>query len=270
MPKKKFCIFFIFAKAFAVDSNILFKSFENQYNIAYGYSQGGLVNGMGNTSQYTTQSINLELEHLFDVGVWFDVNFSMLTANNQPNLGQLNGGNGSSTNNPATNLGAPFTANPFDFSFTTKVGYAFDVVNNKLQVIPYGMLGRNTNWSSSTVIANNGQNLVQDVFITGGVGGRLAYRINDVILLYMDQIILYNWDNSGAIKTTQVEFFTKSYAATNYGLTSTLGAKFNLYRSLQLGSSIYWNNYQPQSNISGLIYTPTNTFGGLVSIGLTY
>jgi hypothetical protein len=88
----------------------------------------------------------------------------------------------------------------------------------------------------------------------------------------VDELYTYNWDNSGAIKSIQTspELYGKSYAATNYTLTSTLGAKFNVYRDLQLGVNTFWNNFQPQSNISGLMYTPTNTFGGQVSIGLTY
>src|SRR5579863_135889 len=83
--------------------NSAFQAFQNEYNIGYGYSTGTLINGAQNTATYTTQSINVELEHLFDIGVWFDVNFNMLTSNNQPNLGPLNGGNGSYTGNPAYN-----------------------------------------------------------------------------------------------------------------------------------------------------------------------
>lgn len=83
---------------------------------------------------------------------------------------------------------------------------------------------------------------------------------------------IYNWDNSGAIKGIQTSpnYYGKSYAATNFGFTSMLGAKFNVYKNLQLGTNVFWNNFEPQSNISGLMYTPTNTYGGEVSIGLTY
>ncbi|MBP9743194.1 MAG: hypothetical protein KBD37_07550 [Burkholderiales bacterium] len=244
-------------------SNDAFGQFENEYNIGYGYQTGQLIDGNQNTSNFSAQSINLEVERLFDVGIWLDGNFNMVTDYSQPNLGALNGGDGS---------GDPFGQDPFMFSLTFKVGYAFEVVNHKLQLIPYVLAGRTVNWATSTVLANGGENLSNDYFYTGGLGGRISYRINPTILVYADELYAYNWDNSGAIKSIQSnpDLYGKSYAATNYTFTSTLGAKFNVYRDLQLGVSGFWNNYQPQSNISGIIYTPTNTFGGMVSAGLTY
>ena len=91
-------------------------------------------------------------------------------------------------------------------------------------------------------------------------------------MLYADELYTYNWDNSGAIKSIQTspEVYGKSFAATNYMLTSTLGSRFNVYHNFQLGLSGFWTNYQPQSNISGILYTPTNIIGGMVSAGLTY
>lgn len=250
----------------------VFTTFQNEYNISYGYSQGTLINGAKDTALYTTQSINLELERLFDLGIWGDVKFTMLTSNNQPNLGPLNGGNGSFSDNPLYNNGAPFNQNPFNFTFNGKAGYAFNVIKDTLQLTPYVLFGRNTNWATSTILANGGQNLTQDYFFTGGLGTRGSYRVNDVVLLYADGVLLYNWDNSAAIKHIQSspDYYSKSYAATNWGLTTTVGAKFAIYRSLQLGASMFWNNFQVQSNISGLMYTPTNTFGGELSLGLSY
>lgn len=252
--------------------NAAFQAFQNEYNIGYGYSEGKLINGAHNVSSYNTQSLNLELEHLFDMGLWFNLNFGMLTSNNQPNLGPLNGGNGSYNSNPMYNNGAAFNQNPFVFTFHGRVGYAFNLISNTLQLTPYVMLGRNSNWATSTVLANGSANLTEDYFYTGGLGARLSYRINDVILLYADGSGIYNWDNSGAVKSIQTStaYYGKSYAATNFGFNSVVGAKFNVYKSLQLGANAFWNNFEPQSNISGLMYTPTNTFGGEVSIGLTY
>jgi len=260
-----------FAKLVIAEGNTQFQKFENQYNIGYGYSQGTLINGAHNQATYSNQSLNLELERLFDKGIWFDINFNMLTAYSQPDLGRLNGGS-SSIPDPRTRSGAAFGQYPFYFSLTGKVGYAFNLVDNTLQFIPYGMFGRNTNWATSTIVANGGENITQDFFWTGGAGARLVYRLNDVVLLYADQIAAYNWDNSGAIKSIQTDpaLYGKSYAATNYTFTSLIGARFNIYKNLQLGANAFWNDFQPQSNISGLMYTPTNTFGGEVSVGLTY
>lgn len=248
------------ATAVATD-NTGFQQFQNEYNIAYGYQSGSLVNGVGGTSSFNAQSINLEVERLFNNRIWIDGNFNMVTNYSQPNLGTLNGGNGS---------GMAYGQDPFMFSLTGKFGYAFQIVNNTLQLTPYVMGGRTNNWSASTVIANGGQNMSNDYFYTGGLGGRISYKINPTILVYADELYTYNWDNSGAVKTIQTSTYGKSYAATNYEFTSTIGAKFNVWRQLQLGSNIFWTNYQPQSNISGYMYTPENIVGGEVSVGLTY
>ncbi len=240
-----------------------FTQFENQVSIGYGVTQGTMINGTQNVSNYSTQFVNLEAEHLFDMGIWFDANYSMVTNYSQPNLGPLNGGDGSSE---------PFGQDPFLMGITAKAGYAFPFFEQQLQLIPYGMFGRTTNWATSTIIANGEQSLTTDYFYTGGFGGRVAYRINDVILLYADELYAYNWDNSGAIKSIQTaeENYGKSYAATNYTFTTTLGAKFNVSALIQLGINGFWNNFQPQSNIAGVMYTPLNTFGGMVSAGITY
>lgn len=255
-------IMVVTGSGFAVD-NGTFQAFENEYNIGYGYQQGTLINGYGDTSSFSAQSLNLEVERLFDNGIWIDANFNMVTNYSQPNLGYLNGGNGSQV---------PYGQDPFMFSLTGKAGYAFQVISNRLQLVPYAMFGRTVNWSTSTVIANGGQNMADDYFYTGGLGGRINYRISPVILVYADELYTYNWDNSGAVKSiqTSTDLYGKSYAATNYMFTSTVGAKFNVWRDLQLGANAFWNNYQPQSNISGIMYSPTNTFGGMLSVGLTY
>jgi hypothetical protein len=253
-----------FASIVYASTNSLFEQFEDEFNIGYGLSQGTLINGAHNTALINTDYVSLEIERLFGNGVWLDANLSQVTSYNQPNLGRLNGGNGSMV---------AFGQNPFMYSLTFKGGYSFEVVANHLQLIPYAMLGRNTNWATSTIIANGYAPLVtRDYFYTGGLGGRLAYRIDSSVMLYLDQIYLYNWDNSGAIKYIQTAPYNygKSYAATNYGFTTTLGAKYNVWKDLQLGLNLYWNNFQPQSNIAGVMYTPTNTYGVLGSVGFTY
>lgn len=244
-------------------SNSAFQQFENEYNLGYAFSQGGLVNGTNDTSTFYQQSVNLEVERLFDIGIWLDGNFNMVTNYNQGNLGPLNGGSGS---------GSPFGQNPFMYGFNIKSGYAFELLPQTLQLIPYAMLGRTANLATSTVLANGNANITSDFFYTGGLGGRLNYRINQYIMLYADELYTYNWDNSGAVKSVQSNgsLYGKSYAATNYTLTSTLGAKFNIVKNLQLGINGFWNSFQPQSNISSIMYTPTNMYGVMTTIGLTY
>lgn len=244
-----------------IDSNAAFQQFENEYNIGLGYSQGGLINGSQQTSSYNENMFNLEVERLFDNGIWLDGNFNMVTGYSQEDLGPLNGG---------ADSGSAFGQNPFMYGFTLKAGYGFQLVTDTLQIIPYAMLGRTSNLATSTVNANGDQSMASDYFYTGGLGTRLDYRVNSTIMLYADELYSYNWDNSGAIKNIQVPMYGKTYAATNYEFTSTLGAKFNVWRSLQLGVNGFWTNYQPQSNISGLMYTPDNIFGMMATIGLTY
>jgi len=245
-----------------------FQSFQNQYNIGYQFTQMTLINGEQRTAPVNQQAINLEVEHLFDVGIWANANLNMVTYYSQPYLGNgnLNGGEGDCSGSQACALGQ----NPFMYSFILKGGYAFSLLNDTLQLTPYVMAGRNANWAASTVVANGYQPITNDFFLTGGLGFRAAYRFDKTVMVYADQLYSYNWDQSGAIKDIQVPTYGKSYAATNYQFTTTLGVRYNVTPDLQLGLSGFWNNYQHQSNIAGVVYIPQNTFGQMLSIGLTY
>lgn len=245
------------------NNNTTFQKFENQYNLGYGFTQGTLINGAHQTSSFNTQYINMEVERLFNNNIWLDFNSYIVTNYSQPNLGRLNGGNGS---------GEMYGQNPFLFGINGRVGYGFQLINNTLQLIPYAGLGRNANLATSTIIANGNAPITNDFFYTGILGARLMYRINNAIMLYVDEAYNYNWDNSGAIKSIQTDSnnYGKSYAATNYTFTSTIGAKFNVTNDFQIGVNGFWNNFQPQSNIAGVMYTPTNTFGEMITLGLTY
>jgi hypothetical protein len=258
------CVNLLLINLVVAQSNVsTFQDFDNQYNLGFSYAQGGLINGHYQLSNYTEQALNLEVERLFDNKIWFDTNFNMVTAYNQPNLGNLNGGD---------NSGIPFGQNPFYFGLKFKTGYAFEVVENHLLLTPYVLFGGTTNWATSSVIASGSKNLTALYFYTGGLGARVSYRINSAILLYFDQAYVYNWDNSGAIKEIQSDprFYGKSYAATNYMFNSTLGSRFNLYKNLQLGLNGFYSNFQPQSNVAASVYLPTNSYGVMASIGLTY
>ena len=137
------------------------------------------------------------------------------------------------------------------------------------------MIGRNANWSASTVVANNYNNISVDYFYTGGLGLKLNFLINNNCLLSINQLYNYNWDNSGAIKSIQtlppeLGGYGKSYAATNYQLTTTIGFRYKINDLLQIGLATYYNNYQHQSNISGIVYIPQHNFGEILSLGFTY
>ncbi len=234
-----------------------FQQFDKQFNLGYGMSQGTLKNGANEISGVTQSSINLEIERLFNNGVWFlvDGNIVISTLNNQ-----VNGvGSGNSMFNQQPNLGG----------LNAKVGYAFAMVPDTLLLTPYALIGRNTNLSASTVQNNNDANITNDFYYTGGLGGRLEYRINNMFDVYADELVAYNWDQSGPVGGIQPQ--------NNMIFTSTLGAKFNLYKQLQLGVNGFYSIYQPMASLptdstGTSIYAPCNCgyYGGMVTIGLTY
>ncbi len=247
------------ASGYAME-NSAFQAFDDQYNIGFGMSQTNVISpgSLPSTAQVTNQSINVDAERLFDVGVWMDVqaNFAISSVRNQPYGIGASGDTGSNALNQGFNLGG----------LNAKVGYAFTLADQHIQITPYALGGINTNWSSSTVAANGGANLTQDYFYTGGVGARLEYRINNAVLVYADQNGTYNWDQSAPLGGIQPQ--------NNTALTSTLGAKFNVVKNLQLGVNGFYNYYQPQGTVPTFngqkVYTPQDAFGGVVSVGLTY
>jgi len=230
-----------------------FQQFDNEYNIGYGVTSGNLTNG--NTGGVNnTQFMNIEVEHLFNMGVWFDVNASLLTYYSQevdPAVASLGNTTGSQPNFGGLNA---------------NVGYAFAFIPEHLLLIPYGTVGRNTNLSSYTLNnAGTNTNLTQDYFWTFGIGARLDYRINNIFDVYLDQSAVYN--------SSQAPVTQGLAPNDNYLYTTTLGAKFNVYRSLQLGAKgFYQNSYYTQSltGAGSTAWVPQSTVGGLVSIGLTY
>ncbi len=249
-----------------------FLALENQYSIGYGFTQMNLINGAQQQSLTNMQSINIELEHLFYNNIWFDINLNTVVNYSQANLGPsyLNGGGGGQGDGSINAQAYAFGQNPFMYSLTAKGGYAFNLMNNDIQITPYVMFGRNANFATSTIVADDFHNLTTDFFLTGGLGFRFGYKVKNDLMIYLDELYSYNWDNSGAIKTVQTSVYGKSYAATNYQFTSTLGVKYNINSAIQLSIDSFWNNYQHQSNIAGVVYTPQNTFGEMISLGLTY
>lgn len=251
--------------------NAAFQKFDNEYNLGYAFSQFQLSNGGQQQTIQQNQTATLEVERLFDVGVWVDGSANFTTSTNS--LGNQATGTGQGAQQPASqvpNLGG----------INFKVGYAFNAVQDTLLITPYALAGRNSNLAMSTIVANNFASATTDVFNTGGFGGRLEYRINPYIELYADQAWAYNWDQSAPLNGIEPQ--------NNYVLTSTLGAKFNVYDALQLGVSGFYNNYQYVSAVPSpysfgslnggnssngspyTIYQPQNAIGGMLTIGLTY
>lgn len=252
MRKILVCVLAATGASSAIAANNLFQEFDNQFSIGYGINQTNLSNGAGPNARGINQYLNLEVERLFDNGIWGDIDATMVVN------AQQNGGNYgvSNTTTQVPNLGG----------VNAKVGYALTMAAQSLQVIPYITVGRNTNLANSVIVSNNLSNITNDYFITAGLGGRIEYRVQQWLELYADQAIVYNWDQSNPVS---------SIAAQNNMLyTTTLGAKFNIYKNLQLGTNAFYTNQQnlatAPSGPNGKAYSVTDGFGGLVTIGLTY
>ena len=259
---------------FAVN-NGAFQEFDNEYNMGSGITNVTLYNGGNQQSLLQSQFINLNVERLFDLGIWFDVNANLVLS--QYSLGSQAQGTGMSTSGVPGYPGMPASQDPNLGGVNTKLGYAFPVIPEHLQVTPYGLVGRNTNLAMSTIVSNGFNNVTSDYYYTGGLGARVEYRIDKNVLVYADQLAAYNWDQSGPTGGIPPQ--------NNMALTSSIGAKFNPYKSLQFGVQGFYTNFQAQaaapnatpSNNGGpsstglyTIYQPQSSLGGQVSIGLTY
>jgi hypothetical protein len=253
------------ASAFAISDYAAFQQFQNEYNLNYTYSQASLENGGHfNDALATTQYLGLEVERLFNNGIWGDVNAQMAIISGT-NQGQ---GYGSGQNNPGQTGNALLNQN-FDLGgLNAKVGYAFDLIHNHLLLTPYGLIGRNTNLAQSVVRSNFDANITKDAFLTGGVGARLAYRINRSIMVYADQDATYNWDQSGP------EGGIMPQNVVSYD--SEIGAKFRVAKKMLLGVAADYTNYNymatpPLDGHMGVsVYRPINVWSGTASVGLTY
>jgi opacity protein-like surface antigen len=242
---------------FAAD-NSLFQEFDNQVSIGFGINQNSSGYGTTNTIQpnswviSTSNVLNFEVEHLMNNGIWIDVNANMAFGSGPVSQVPISGSNGG-------------TYQSSDYGMNAKVGYAFSGLAVKhLQLTPYVTVGLN-NVASSIQYAPSSNVISNNFSYLGGIGGRAEYRINHIFMIYADQMIGYNWDQSGPqngiMPQNTVQF------------TSTLGAKFNVVKNLQLGIEGYYSDYQPQASnytSNGFMAQPQWAFGGLVSVGYTY
>jgi hypothetical protein len=241
--------------------NSLFQAFDNQVSMGYGQQQstfGSYSTPTASTGNIygTVNLINFNGEHLFNNGIWVNVN-----ADTSFGAGPA----GYATPTSLVNY-----ANTSDYGINTKVGYAFIVLEDHLQLIPYAMFGLNNVFSSViTPVTRLANPQVANAYqYTFAGGARLEYRINDVAFLYADQIFVYNWDASGIQNGV--------LSQNNVAYTSTIGSKFNVAENIQLGIKGFWTGYIPQSG-AGMsqgpgyfMYQPQSSVGGLVSVGLTY
>lgn len=239
--------------AFATDYT-QFQAFDDEVSIGWGMKQDTVTAiGGGENNTSSSNILNLEGERLLNNGIWIDLNANMTF------------GQGSTDLNGAQQ---PVISN---YGVNGKVGYAFQVADTHLLLTPYGTAGLNNNGiaagplngvattTSSTTTSNQ-------FYYTGGVGGRIEYRINNAILVFADQNATYNWDQTGYNNGIQPQNM--------YAFNSLVGVKFNIVKDFQVGVKGFYTSYQPDASDgtpSGVAYPQAqSTIGGLVSIGLTY
>jgi hypothetical protein len=253
-------IFLIVNGTVFAERNNLFQEFDDQLSIGYGINQIGSSFGFNSAlpqhNDIITQTniLNLEVERLLKEGVWININANMTFGSGQ--------------------VGSSPYLNPNDYGVNAKVGYAFTTGYQDVQLIPYGLIGLNNTASNGLASTGAVSNLqVANLFAyTFGAGGRVEVRLHRMVLLYADQLIAYNWDQSGPIGGIMPQ---------NYMLyTSTLGIKINAVKNLQIGVRGYYNNYQQLASNFGapmngsgfapFFAQPQNALGGLISVGVTY
>jgi len=237
--------------SFATDYS-QFQAFDNQISIGYGMKEDQTTKFNGGTNNIADSSmVNLEGERLLDNGIWIDLNANMT----------FNQGAANVYKNPVIS----------NYGFNGKVGYAFQVADTHLLITPYGIAGINNNelslvnlYNDNDSISQPGYAVANQYYATIGGGGRLEYRINDYILVYGDQNVAYNADQTGYTNGAQ----------NVYSFTSTIGAKFNIVKDFQLGVRGFYTNYQPSASSSDgdgeALSQPQSSMGALVSVGLTY
>jgi len=244
--------------AFAMSNN-LFQEFDNQASIGFGMNQSQSTFGFNsalpvhNDIITHTNFLNLEAERLLNNGIWVDVNANMTFG--------------------AGPVGLSPYLNPSDYGINGKLGYAFTMAGNQhLQITPYVLGGLNNAVGTDGFIPTANRQVANEFAYRLGAGGRVEWRINRAVLLYADQLVAYNWDQSGPLFGIMPQ--------NNMLYTSTLGAKFNVVKNFQIGLKAFYDNYQPQATNFGVpapgsggapfFAQPIHNMGGLVSVGLTY
>ncbi len=261
----------------AVD-NSNFQQFDDRVSFGMQFGQGYLSSSLApvlgaqdqtattNSNNFNYNSLSIEVEKLFDVGIWFDVQIANLNSYSQSNF----------TPNPLGNF-------QYIADVKAKIGYNFQLLSN-LALTPYLLVGKSANIGTINVGGGglyglSGQNgIAQDFYFNTGGGLRLEYIINKYFDIYLDQFASYNADQ--APLSTNSIFESEGLQGfgvidtSNMQYTTTLGLKIDLWQDLQLGASLFYTNYnygQPTLDF----YNPggglaTNEYGALLQVGWTF
>jgi opacity protein-like surface antigen len=249
-----------------------FQNFDNQVSFGLN-SQNGNFNtsqANGNPDQFSITSLNIEVEKLFDIGLWFDFNASVAQTNTQTEIVGI----GASSN------GSPLGSYAYLQTMNAKIGYNFPITDY-FAIVPYINLGKNANLTMFNSLAGLEAkvNVTNDFFYTAGGGLRLELPINKYFDIYLDQMVVANMDqtnfNINALNGNPADIMSP-ISSSNTQWTTTLGVKVNPWQKLQLGANVFYTNYNDYSQQSVIILNnnatsvPTTVFGFQLSAGFTF
>lgn len=209
-----------------------FQKFDNR--VSFGIMQGAgtltVGNQFNNSNTFSYNSLSLEVEKLFDIGLWLDATITNINTYVQDGVNMT-----------------PLGSYPLLATFNGKLGYDFPILKNHFSLLPYLLIGKNANIASLTAVTNGVSNnigITQDFFWTLGIGGRIEYIINKYLYIYLDQYVARNKDNSPALNVSVADNTTVDKVdATNTQYTTSLGLKVNLATDLQLGLGLYFSKF---------------------------
>lgn len=242
------------APDFTPPDNASFAAFDNDYLLGLGiatstnsYSKSNLSTINSNINYYT-----LAVTHLFDNGIWTNINGQLIN-----NISQTNTVSSLSSELTPTYLGFPGNA-------LFNLGYAFAMPSIGLQVIPYANIGAVSSINSYNIKQSGSVTnaISQDKYYQYGAGGRIEYVINNYFQLYADQLFAMMNDQSGMDLDT-------------WSSTSKIGTKINLFDNFQANLDGFYNMMLPTGNTSnpttGINYALNqNTLGIELSLGFHY
>lgn len=250
-----------------------FQLFDNQFNVGLGFTNGvtspNVHNSLwtkGDFGTYNNFYNNLELEKLFDIGVWLLLDGTLVNSYSQSANQNLDA-NKMSGNNITGNY-------PYFGGFSAKLGYAF-TFNNDILITPYTNFGRSTNMSSFALdnLAVAEQNITSSYYNNFGFGFRLeAIAISDYLQLYLDEYLGKNFNQTPIEKSI-------FYGDPSYEIwTTTLGLKWRVAYNFQIGANYGFSADYPESILinkkdsqhGSSYYLPAHSSSYMLTFGFNY
>ncbi len=235
-------------------TNPVLADFDNSYSIGLGYiSSKNNFNGGNQPSINTSLDyLNFNISHLFQNNVWANLNAQLINDINQTNV-----------NTGIVNSLVP-TYTGFPGNVLANVGYAFPLQSADVQFIPYGNAGVVMNINSYNIRTNTSimNAISRDMYLQYGAGARAEYAVNSLFQIYADQLF--------AIMNDQSQLGFNAWRS-----TTTLGAKLDPGKTLQLGLKGFYDSINPttsayNSGSSTYYSAQQNSLGVEFDIGMRY